>query len=73
MLCWNAISAPLSAPALDEIRLPRPEVALALSDWSEHLRVAGVPGGFLSRADPSVFHVLVASLGGENVFGGARV
>jgi ribosomal protein S18 acetylase RimI-like enzyme len=53
--------------ALDEIRLPPPEVELAPADWSEHLRVAGVPGGFLSRADASVFHVLVASLGGENV------
>ena len=52
---------------LDEIHLPGPEVELGPANWSEHLRVAGVPGGFLSGADPCVFHVLVASLGGEDV------
>jgi len=52
---------------LDDIRLPRPEIELGPADWSEHLRLAGVPRGFLSGIDPGAFHVLVASLGGENV------
>ena len=52
---------------LDDIRVPRPEFELGPADWSEHLRLAGVPRGFLSGADPGAFHVLVARLGGENV------
>ena len=52
---------------LDDIRLPRPELELASADWSEHLRLAGLPRGFLSGADASAFHVLAASLRGENV------
>jgi GNAT superfamily N-acetyltransferase len=52
---------------LEDIRLPSPELELGPADWSEHVRLAGMPRGFLSGADPSVFHVLVASLGGENV------
>jgi len=51
---------------LDEIRLPRPEVELGPGDWSEHVRVAGLPGEFLSGADLSAFLVLVARLRGEN-------
>jgi GNAT superfamily N-acetyltransferase len=53
--------------SLDDIRLPRPEVELGRADWSEHLRLAGLPRGFLSGIDPSAFHVLVATHGGENV------
>ena len=53
--------------ALDDIRLPRPHIELAAADWSEHLRLAGLPGGFLNRMDPSRFHVSVARLSGENV------
>jgi ribosomal protein S18 acetylase RimI-like enzyme len=52
---------------LDEMRLPRPEVDLAAPDWFEYLRIVGVPPNFLERADPSVYHVLVARLDGENV------
>jgi GNAT superfamily N-acetyltransferase len=52
---------------LDDIRFPRPDLELARADWSEHLRVAGVPPGFLSGADPTAFHVLVARLDGESV------
>jgi ribosomal protein S18 acetylase RimI-like enzyme len=52
---------------LSDIRLPRPELDLATPDWSEHLRIAGVPPGFLSGVDQSAFHVLVARLQGEGV------
>lgn len=52
---------------LDDVRLPRPELDLAAADWSEHLRLAGVPPGFLRGIDPSAFHVLVARVRGENV------
>ena len=53
--------------SLDDIRLPRPDIKLGPEDWSEHLRLAGMPRGFLSGMDPSAFHVLVTSLDGENV------
>ncbi|HET6870590.1 MAG TPA: GNAT family N-acetyltransferase [Solirubrobacteraceae bacterium] len=53
--------------SLDDIRLPRPDLELVPADWSEHLRLAGMPPGFLSGADPSAFHVLVAGLDGEHV------
>jgi ribosomal protein S18 acetylase RimI-like enzyme len=52
---------------LDAIRLPRPDIELGAADWSEHLRIAGMPSEFLSGMDPSAFHVLVARLRGENV------
>jgi ribosomal protein S18 acetylase RimI-like enzyme len=52
---------------LADIRLPKTDLELGRSDWSEHLRLAGVPRGFLRRANPSAFHVLVARVGGENV------
>lgn len=53
--------------ALDEVRLPRPEIELGPPDWLEYLRILGVPPGLLSRADRTIFHVLVARLDGENV------
>jgi ribosomal protein S18 acetylase RimI-like enzyme len=46
---------------------PRPEVSLAPPDWHEHLRIAGVPAGFLAGADPTAYHVLLARLDGETV------
>jgi GNAT superfamily N-acetyltransferase len=52
---------------LDDVRLPRPDLELGPAEWSEHLRLAGMPSGFLGGADLSAFHVLVAGLGGENV------
>lgn len=52
---------------LDHIRVPRPALELGPSNFSEHLRLAGVPRGFLTGMDPSAFHVLVARLDGENV------
>ncbi len=53
--------------ALQDIRVPRPEIELGQADWLEYLRIIGVPPGFLSGADHTAFHVLVARLGGENV------
>jgi len=53
--------------ALEDIRLPRPEIELGPPDWFEYLRIIGVPPGLLSGADHAAFHVLVARLGGENV------
>jgi ribosomal protein S18 acetylase RimI-like enzyme len=53
--------------ALDVIRPPRPDIELGAADFSEHLRLAGLPSGFLRRIDPSAFHVLVARLRGEHV------
>ena len=53
--------------ALDEIRLPRPQLDLGPPDWLEYLRILGVPPDFLSGADPAAYHILVARLDGENV------
>jgi hypothetical protein len=36
---------------LDEILPPRPQVDLGPPEWTEHLRIAGVPPGFLAPAD----------------------
>jgi len=53
--------------ALDDVRLPRPQIELGPPDWLEYLRILGVPPGLLSKADHAAFHVLVARLDGENV------
>jgi GNAT superfamily N-acetyltransferase len=53
--------------ALDDIRLPRPEIEVGPADWSEHRRLIGVPPGLLSDGDLVGFHVLVARVDGENV------
>ena len=53
--------------ALDDLRVPRPELDLAAPDWFEYLRIVGVPPGFLSAADRTAYRVLVARLGGESV------
>jgi ribosomal protein S18 acetylase RimI-like enzyme len=52
---------------LDDLRLPRPDLELATADWSEHLRIAGVPPDLLSDLDTVAFHILVARLCGESV------
>src|SRR5262249_39728970 len=52
---------------LDEMRMPRFELDFAPPDWSEYLRIVGVPPDFLSDADPAASHVLVARLDGESV------
>jgi ribosomal protein S18 acetylase RimI-like enzyme len=53
--------------ALDEIRLPRPELELGDLEWTEYVRIFGLPPGLLGEGDHAAFHVLVARLGGENV------
>jgi len=53
--------------ALVDARLSRAEIELGPPDWVEHLRIVGVPPGFLSGAERFAFHVLNARVGGENV------
>lgn len=53
--------------ALNDIRLPRPEIELVPAGWSEYLRASEFPPGLLGGADPARFHVLVAALDGQNV------
>ncbi|MFC5995692.1 GNAT family N-acetyltransferase [Pseudonocardia hispaniensis] len=56
--------------ALDDIRLPRPEIDLGPPDWAEYLSIIGVPPDLLRGADRAAFHVLIARLDGENVAAG---
>jgi hypothetical protein len=56
--------------ALDDIRVPRPEIELGPPDWLEYLRYlerVEVPPGLLSNVDASAFQLLIARLGGESV------
>jgi ribosomal protein S18 acetylase RimI-like enzyme len=53
--------------ALEEMRLPRPEIELGSTGWNEYLRIFGLPPGLLSRGDHRAFHLLVARVDGENV------
>src|SRR5207247_2544773 len=53
--------------ALEDIRLPRPDIELGPPDWIEYLRIIGVPPAFLSGADPGAYHILVARLDGDSV------
>lgn len=43
-----------------------PEVELGTLDWSEYLRLFGMPPGLLQNADHAAFHLAVARLNGEN-------
>ena len=52
---------------LDEMRPSPPAVQLGAPQWAEHLRLCGLPTGFLGGIDPKAFHVLVAQLRGENL------
>ncbi len=52
---------------LDDLRMTRPQIELGSTDWDEYLRIFGLPPGLLAGADHSVFHLLVARDGGENV------
>jgi ribosomal protein S18 acetylase RimI-like enzyme len=52
---------------LDDTRVPRPQLELAPPDWREHLRIAGVPAGFLALADPGAYRVVLARLDDEIV------
>jgi ribosomal protein S18 acetylase RimI-like enzyme len=53
--------------ALDDLRLPRPDIELEAANWSGHVRLAGMPNGFLGGVDPSAFHVLLAGFQGRPV------
>ena len=52
--------------ALEDVRLPRPQLDLAQVDWSEYQRTFLLPG-LLSGAVRDAFHVLVAQVAGESV------
>jgi GNAT superfamily N-acetyltransferase len=52
--------------ALDDVRLPRPEIELGATDWCRYLRLFGLPSGLLAGADHTAFHLAVARLGGED-------
>jgi hypothetical protein len=53
--------------ALDDIRVPRPQIPLGPAGWSEYLEMEGLPPDFLGTADHAVFHLLTARIGGEMV------
>jgi ribosomal protein S18 acetylase RimI-like enzyme len=56
--------------ALDELRVPRPEIALGPPDWREYMRYldrVGVPPDLLADVDPRAFHLLIARGDGESV------
>jgi GNAT superfamily N-acetyltransferase len=53
--------------ALGDIRVPRPVLELGPAEWSEHLRIAGMPPGFLSGIDAAALRVLVARRRGKSV------
>ena len=53
--------------SLDDVLPPRPKIDLAPPSWSEHLRIAGMPLGFLAADDTAAYHVVVALLDGEPV------
>jgi ribosomal protein S18 acetylase RimI-like enzyme len=56
--------------SLDGMRVPRPELDLAPPDWFEYLRIVGVAPDFLSAADPTAYHIVVARLDGDSVAAG---
>jgi GNAT superfamily N-acetyltransferase len=53
--------------ALDDIRVPRPEIPLGPADWAEYLRMDSLPPDFLEHADHAAFHLLAARIDGEMV------
>lgn len=53
--------------ALDDIRVPRPQIELGPPDWYEYLRLVGVPAQFLAHADRAAYRILVGQLDGESV------
>jgi GNAT superfamily N-acetyltransferase len=53
--------------ALDDIRVPRPEIPLGPAGWAEYLRMEGLPPDFLDHADHAAFHLLAARVDGEMV------
>jgi ribosomal protein S18 acetylase RimI-like enzyme len=56
--------------ALDDIRLPEPEIELGPAEWSDYVRfleASGLPSGLLTGTDPRAFHVLTVVAAGETV------
>jgi GNAT superfamily N-acetyltransferase len=53
--------------ALDDIAVPRPRIDLGPADWSEYLKMDGLPSDFLDHADHAAFHLLAARIDGEMV------
>ncbi len=53
--------------ALEDIRMARPELYLGALEWSEYLRIFGLPPGLLAGANHAAFHLLVARVDGEEV------
>jgi GNAT superfamily N-acetyltransferase len=53
--------------ALDDIAVARPRIDLGPADWSEYLRMDGLPPDFLSAADHASFHLLAVCVDGEMV------
>jgi ribosomal protein S18 acetylase RimI-like enzyme len=51
---------------LVDARLPRPNVEVARTDWSEHLRVGELPADLLRCGQHAAFHLRVAKLNGES-------
>ena len=53
--------------ALDDIRMPRPQIPLGPAGWAEYLRMDSLPRDFLDHADHAAFHLLTARIDGEMV------
>jgi len=53
--------------SLDDLRVPRPELDLAPSDWSDYLRLFDLPGDLLSDDVGARFNLRVARLEGASV------
>jgi ribosomal protein S18 acetylase RimI-like enzyme len=53
--------------ALDDIRVPRPEIRLGPAGWAEYMKMDGLPPDFLDHADHAAFHLLAARIDGEMV------
>ena len=51
---------------LEEVRVPTPHLESVPATWPEHVRVAGLPAGFLTRLDTTAFHLLVGRLDGAS-------
>jgi GNAT superfamily N-acetyltransferase len=59
--------------AVDDVRVPRPDLDLAPPDWPAYLRLLvrdGAAPRLLEGVDPNAFHPLIARLSGEDVAAG---
>jgi GNAT superfamily N-acetyltransferase len=57
------------AAELDDLALEAldPDLEVSEPSWEQHVRVLGLPHGWLEGADPAVFHVVMARRAGEDV------